>query len=207
MQATISSGALIVPTIAHGANGTPKLLLRVLREWMTCFALNHLSKTCGNILPIISLQIGIERKRIFKFIIVNNIFKIIVADAHHHIAIHLLKTPIAVPGKARIAGFFGQCSHGDIIETKVEDRIHHARHRGTRTGAHRDQKRIFLVTEHKSHIVRQSLHCRIDFGSQPVRKSPLIRIVESANVAGHGKTRGYAQAYAAHFSQIGSLAT
>ena len=129
------------------------------------------------------------------------------ADAHHHIAIHLLKPPIAVPGKARIAGFRGQCRHGDIIETKIEHRIHHARHRGPRTGAHRDQKRVFSVTQHKSHIVGQSLHCRINFVSQPVRKSPLMRIVESANIASHGKTRGHAQAHAAHFSQIGSFAT
>ena len=49
-------------------------------------------------------------------------------EAHHHIAIHLDEAPVAVIGKAGIAGVPGNGFNRIVVQTKVENCIHHAGH-------------------------------------------------------------------------------
>ena len=78
----------------------------------------------------------------FKLRIFKRIFKQAVIDLHHDIAIHLDKPAIAVIGKTRIIGAAGKAFDRDVIQPKIENRVHHARHRGTRTRPNRNKKRV-----------------------------------------------------------------
>ena len=53
-----------------------------------------------------------------------------VVDAENDVGIHLDEAAIAVVGEAGIAGARGEPFDGAVVEAEVEDRVHHARHRG-----------------------------------------------------------------------------
>ena len=89
---------------------------------------------------------------------IENILKIMVCDAEHDIAVHLDKAAVAVPGKTLVAGFLSQTVDCVIIQAKVQNRIHHPRHRHTRPGAHRNQQRVFGIAEPHAHFLFQPRH-------------------------------------------------
>ena len=79
--------------------------------------------------------------------------------SEHDIAIHLDEAAVAIPREALVLGDGGQRKDGRVIETQVEDRIHHARHRVARTGADGHQQRHALgVAELAAHDFLHVLH-------------------------------------------------
>ena len=67
--------------------------------------------------------------------------------SHHHIAIHLYETSIAVPGETGISGNFREALDCLVIESQVKNGIHHARHGISGARSDRNQQRIFPRSE------------------------------------------------------------
>ena len=65
----------------------------------------------------------------------------------HHAGVHLHEATIAVPCEGGVTGALGQPSDRDVIESEVEDRIHHPGHRDRRTGPHGDEQGIAATAE------------------------------------------------------------
>ncbi len=86
----------------------------------------------------------------------------VMLDAEHDLAVHLDEAAIAVLGEARIAALARQALDGVVVEAEIEDRVHHARHRGARAGAHRDQQRIGRVAEARIEPPLQRGEGRVD---------------------------------------------
>ena len=63
-------------------------------------------------------------------------------DFERHLAEHLNEAAVAIVGEARVAGLGGEALGGFVVEAKVEDGVHHARHGEPGAGAHAEQKRI-----------------------------------------------------------------
>ena len=59
-------------------------------------------------------------------------------NTKHNAAVHRDETTVRVVCKTLVASDFGETLHALVIQTKVEDSVHHAGHRelGTRTNAH-----------------------------------------------------------------------
>ena len=49
--------------------------------------------------------------------------------AQHDVAIHLNEAAVAVPRETRVAGRILKRLHSLVVETEIENRVHHARHR------------------------------------------------------------------------------
>ena len=71
----------------------------------------------------------------------------VVSDAQHHVAVHGDEAAVAVVGEAFVAGLARDRLGGFVVEAEVEDRVHHARHRGAAAGAHGDEQRVFRIAE------------------------------------------------------------
>jgi hypothetical protein len=127
-------------------------------------------------------------------------------NAQHDIGIHLDKAAVGVIGKPRIAGFGGQPFHRFIIQTEIEHRIHHPRHGGTRTGAHRYQQRILGIAECGAHRFFDSLQGFFYFAVQPLWHGFSGGIIGNADLGGDGKTRGNRQAQRAHLGEVSPFA-
>ena len=72
-------------------------------------------------------------------------------QAEHNIAVHLNKTAVGIVHKARVIGLLHQALGNLIVETQVEDRVHHPRHRCTGARSDRHEKRILQVAELRPH--------------------------------------------------------
>ena len=97
--------------------------------------------------PVVGGEFGVERVALPLLVVVEHFLEMLVADAEHDVGIHGDEAPIAVIGEAPVAGFLRQRLDGLVVEAEIEHGVHHARHRGARAGAHRDEQRVGLVAE------------------------------------------------------------
>ena len=73
-------------------------------------------------------------------------------DAEHHVAVHLNKATVAIPGEASVAGGFFETDDGVVVQSEVQNRVHHAGHGVASAGADSDEEgHAGFVTELGSH--------------------------------------------------------
>ena len=128
-------------------------------------------------------------------------------DSHDHIAIHLDKSAVAVPGKTCIATGCGKRFDGFIIETQVEDGVHHTGHGFASTRANRQKQRIVLVSKFFTQLLFHAANTLLHLSLKHLWIGSLVGVVVGANFRGNGETWRHGQPDAGHFSQIGSFAT
>ena len=136
---------------------------------------------------------------------VERALKFVQSQAEHHVAKHLQEPAVAVPCKPRILRRVGQPLYRRVVQTEVQHRIHHARHRHRRTGAHGHQQRILGIA--------QRLACRRfqrrERGRDLVHQAVGQGVEPGVRVAGDGRqreSRRHRQADVAHLREIGALA-
>ena len=127
---------------------------------------------------------------------------------HHHVAVHLHEAAVAVPGKAGVGGGLGHGGDGFVIQTEVQDGVHHAGHGFAGTGAHRDEQGHFhgvaeLAAHQRLHLGDAFLHAGVELGGV----GAAVVVVVGADLGGDGESRRHGQTDAGHFGQVGALAT
>ncbi|MCY1242874.1 hypothetical protein D9M72_558660 [compost metagenome] len=142
-----------------------------------------------------------------RLLVFEDLFENIVVDAHDDVAIHLDEATVAVPGKTRVAGVVTERVHGLVVEAKIENSIHHARHRGASAGTHRKQQRtVGIAKDPPGHF----LHPANAFADLIVQARGYFAAIVEIAVAGigdNGQPRRHRQAKAAHFGKVRTLAT
>ncbi len=127
--------------------------------------------------------------------------------AQYHVAVHLHEAAVGVPREARIARALGHGLHGLVVHAQVEDRVHHAGHRGAGARADRNQQRHLLVAEAHARQALDVLHRFLHFGAQHLDDGLLaVLVVFGAHLRGDGEARRYGNADQVHFCQVGTFA-
>ena len=206
VQAAIGDGALIHPRAEHRADGAPQLRVRVLRERLAAFLLDALLVAVDDGVPIVGAEIGVERVAVAVLVVVEDFLEMMMLDAEHHVGIHGDEAPVAVQGKAPVAGFLRKRHDGDVVEAEIEHGVHHARHRGARAGAHRDQQRIFAVAEFLAGDAADLGQRGIDLRLQILRIGFAVGVEIGADLGGDGEAGRHRQAEMGHFGQPRALA-
>ena len=81
---------------------------------------------------VIRGEIRILAALCLRFETIEHTLKFFVRDAHHDLAEQRRKASISIEREAQVARLFRQALHRFFIQTKVQHRIHHARHRERR---------------------------------------------------------------------------
>ena len=136
------------------------------------------------------------------------IFSFALLHAKNHVAIHLNKTAIAIPSEALVGSRLGKRQHSLVIQTEIQNGVHHARHGIASTGTNRNQQRHPIgipkfAAHYLFHFDDSSFHLRLKRG----RVGALVRIKISADFRGRGESRRHRQTDAAHFREVRALAT
>ena len=134
-------------------------------------------------------------------------FEMVVLNAKHHIAIHLNKPAVTVIGKTTITRNRRQGFDRLVIQTKVQNRIHHAGHGCPRTRTNRYQKGIVCVAKLAPDQFFNCRQCRFDFGIQTIRVGTIIVIKRRADFGCNGKARRDRKPKIAHLGKVCALAT
>ena len=69
------------------------------------------------------------------------------AHIEHDVSVHVDETAVAVVGEPSVAGECRQSFDGVVVQTEVQDRVHHARQGFAGAGTNGHQKRIVNVAE------------------------------------------------------------
>ena len=126
--------------------------------------------------------------------------------AVHDLAVHLDQAAVGVPGEAIVPGHVGEAAHRVAVQTEVENRVHHARHRDRRARADRQQQGIRLVAEALARLLLQSPHVLGDLCLEARGKLP-SRLHEGATGVRRDREAGrHRHAEPRHLGKARSLA-
>ncbi len=205
VETAIDFCPLAVPAVEHRADRTPELVLDVLRERRIVLARDDRLEFLDQRLPVFRLHLGIVEEALVFLGDFQRFLEQSVIETQNNIRIHLDEAAIAVPGETRIAGSDREAFDRFVVESEIEDRVHHPRHRDRRARADRNEQWIGLVAQRladRALDMRDRLANRIQqFGG---KRTALVEIAQ-AFLGGDREARGHRQADAGHFGEVAAL--
>ena len=206
MVHTVDVSAGIVPAAEHGLDSLEQLDLRIVREIFAQLILILSLELICQLLEIVSRQLDVELDAFLLLNLVDELLEVFLADFHDDIREHLDEASVAVPGPSGVPGFRCDNAYDLLVETEVEDRVHHAGHGCAGAGAYGYEQRIFEVAEfftgglfHDGDVFHDLLHdLRID--------GTAVFVIFGAGFGGDGEALRYRQTDAGHFGEVSALA-
>ena len=127
------------PTVEDCIDRADELVPGILGKFLT----NHFSvfrlETVADIFQFVGIDFGVTYGLFFiasetlgdnaVFVHFENVFKLFFAQPHGCCAVHHDEAAVGVIGEARVFRFRGKTFDGFVVETEVEDGLHHAGHR------------------------------------------------------------------------------
>ena len=199
----------VIPAAEYGFDGAHQLLFGIRGEIRTNFTLILGFEGTRQFFQVSGIQLDIQLDALFLLHFINQLLEVLFPDFHNDVRVHLDKTPIAVVYEAfefRIWIAGNHRSNYIVIQTQIQNSVHHARHGSPCSGANRNKQRVLQISElfavdlfHLSDVFHD---LRLDF----IVDLTAILIVLSAGFCRNGEALGNRQADICHFSQIGALA-
>ena len=206
VQAPIGDGALVHPGREHGADRAPQLVARSLRKRLAGLFddLRFVVRNDGA--PVVGGQVGVERVALVVLVLLEDVLEIVDVEVEHDIRIHLDEAAIRVVGEARVVRGLRQSFDRGVVQPEIEDRVHHAGHRGAGARAHRDQQRIGCVAKNAFRLAADLGHRRVDLGPKLGWIGFAVGVEVGADFGGDGEARRHGQAERSHLVQVCALA-
>jgi hypothetical protein len=127
----VNHGALVVPRAEHRLNRHLQLLVGVVGEDFAEVA-HDLLELADQLAQRVGGHIGILRDAEPLFEGVKARLEVPLRDVHHHIAEHHHEAAVGVVHEARVIGQAYHPLGSGVVETEVQNRVHHAGHRELR---------------------------------------------------------------------------
>ena len=147
IHAAVGIRSRIVPGAEHSLDCFHQLHAGILRELVPLLLLIELLVLSDDILKILCCQLGIEFIAVPALLSFQDGVEKGLRLSHNDIGEHLDKSPVRVISKSRISGLLRKADNGNIVQSEVQDCVHHSGHGNRSAGTYRDQKRIVLITE------------------------------------------------------------
>ena len=137
----------VIPGTENSLDGFHQLYLGILRELFAHLLSIDLFVLGNNSLQILCLQLCIIYIAVCLLLCLKDAVEIGLAHAHNDIREHLDESSVGIICKSRIAGLCSKALDRDIIQTKVQDCIHHTGHGCSRAGTNGDKKRVLSIAK------------------------------------------------------------
>ena len=205
-DSAVRQGLVTVPALEDRFDGGFKLTHGVLRESLAdmlavdlLVQVAELTETSGiHVRVFLHLQLLLQALEGF--------FEVVVVHIHHHITKHVDETSVRVEGKA-FAGGFGHGFNGVVIQSKIQNGVHHARHGHGRTRADGKQQWVATIAELLARFFFQSLDRFGHLIHQSGGHLGPVVVVRRTGVGGDGHTWRDRKANRGHVGQVGAFAT
>ena len=99
------------------------------------------------LLQVFDLELDVECVTLLILDRAKDSFELAVLDTDDDITVHLDQPSVAVVGESLVVGKTGQSGNGVIVETQIQHRVHHARHRYSGTRADGEKEWFCRITE------------------------------------------------------------
>ncbi|CAM5485056.1 hypothetical protein SPURM210S_06694 [Streptomyces purpurascens] len=204
--AAVDAGTFAVPGAEDRADGPVELFEGVLRELLSRLAADdalELLDDVGQFLRVQGVVVGHGQRGLMGS---DDPFEQPGVHPHHAVAEHLEQAAVGVPGEPLPSGRLGKAGHGVVVETDVEDGVHHPGHRETRSGTNGHQQRIVGPPEIAPQGTLQVRQCMGHLHAELRRFLTGLQI-HPARLRGDGEAGRHRQFEPSHLGQAGTLAT
>src|SRR6185503_1203683 len=213
--AAIHDRTVVHPRPEDGADGAQQLLPGRGREVLAGALLDQRLEADHEFLQIVDGQLGVFDVLLVALVLEafdDGLERLVILIGpllytQHDIPIHLDEAAIAVPREARVIGLRRQRLDRLIVESQIEDRVHHAGHRIAGAGAHRYEQRILEIAERLLRLLLDGGDARLHLSLQRRGIAPFVRVIVNAYFGRDRETGRNRQTNTAHLGEIGTLAT
>ena len=196
----------VVPRTEHRLDRREELLLGIVGEVGAELVLVLCLELVGEFLQVLRRQLDVLRDALLLLHLVDELFKVLLADFHDDVGEHLDESSVAVPRPTGIVGLLRDGVDDRLVETEVEDGIHHAGHGGTRAGTDGDEKRVLLVAELLAadlfHLLDVLHDLRLDLGID----LSAVFVVLRTSFRRDGEALRHGETDVGHFRKVRALA-
>ena len=204
--AAIDVGAGVVPGAEDRLDGAHQLFLGIGGEILADLGLVFGLELVGQLLQVLGGQLDVELDALFFLHLVDEQLEVLLADFHDDVRVHLDEAAVAVVGPAGVAALLGHDLGDFLVQTQVQDGIHHAGHGRARAGADGNEQGVFQIAEllagdlfHLFDVLHDlRLNLRVDLAT--------VFIILGAGLGGDGEALGHRQAEIGHLRQVRALA-
>ena len=214
--AAVDDRTVIHPRAEDGADGTGELVPWTGGKIVAGALLHEGLETDDELLEVVGGELGVLKLGVaVAFLLeatddgLERLMILVRALLHakHDVAIHLDEAAVAIPRKTRVGGLFGEGLDGLVVETEVEDGVHHARHGIARAGADGNKQRVDEVAKLHAGLFLDGADTGFDLRLERGWVAALAGVVVGADLRGNREARGHGQADAAHLGEVGAFAT
>ena len=207
--AAIDVRARVVPGAEHGADGLVQLGLGVGGEVLADLLLVLGLELLGEFLEVGCGKLDVELDAALFLHRVDELLKVLLADFHNDVGEHLDEAAIGVINETLEVGVGVARDHGGddvVVETEVQDGIHHAGHGSARAGTDGDEQGVLQIAEllavHLFHL-RDVFH---DLCHDLVVDLAAVLVILGAGFGRDGEALGHGQTDVGHLGQVRALA-
>ena len=194
-----------VPASEDRFDGAAQLLDRVLREGLAGLLLDHRLVLGAQLLEGGGRQVGVTGHPGSFLGGFERVLEQGPVDVQHDSAVHRDEPAVGVVGEALVVGGRGEALDALVVESEVEDGVHHPGHRELGPGAHADEQRVGGIAETASHLLLQGADLLGDLTVEFF--GPAARQIGAAGVGGDREPAGHGQLeHAGHLGEVGALA-
>ena len=187
-------------------NSRQQLFLRILWESFAALCLHELLIRANDGFQIFARQIDVIDHMGFFLLLIKDRVEFCLGNSQNHIAEHLYETTVAVQREPSASGQRGQSLDALIVQSQIQNGIHHTGHRDRGARAHRNKQRIFLAAKGLAGDMLQILNFFCDSGADILRDGLIFLIIAATRLRRYGKAERNGQPDPAHFRKIRALA-
>ncbi len=201
----IGNGPRPVPAAEDRLDGPAQLVRRVLGEGLAGVALDDLLVGVGQVAQELGGHLGVRAGPGELLGRLEQRVELLAGDVEHDPPVHGEEPAVGVVGEPLVAGLLGQALDRLVVETQVQDGVHHPGHGELGPRAHRDQQRVRRVAHRLAHRSLQPGACLGQLLGEPL--GPARFHIGPAGVGGDGEARRDRQVqHRRHLGQVGPLA-
>jgi len=206
VQFAIADGARAVPRAEHRVDRMGQLDLSVLREHLADMVLVDLLVCFDHAVQLLGVEVAVQLHARPLLGLVDLLFEVVVVAAHHDVAEHVDEPTIDIVGETGVAGLLDNAFHHPIVQTEVQNRVHHAGHGRGGAASHADQQRTVRIAHLHPHGLFELGQVGVHLFVQPLGPFAFGLVVLAADLRRDGKARRDRNAQVGHLGQVGAFA-
>ena len=205
VDAAVLDGAGVHPRSEDGVARHLQLLVRVLREFAARSGLDDLLVARNHVTERLLVEVGVESGANgfldgFKLVLEH-----VLTDLQHDVPEHLDEAPVAVKCEAPVLRSGLQPLDGLVVQTQIQDGVHHAGHRELRARTHRDEQRILGRAERRVRRFLELLQVLFDLPIDGAGNLGLLLVVDRADLGGDREAGWHREPGVGHLGEARAL--
>ena len=202
VHSSVNECTRVIPAAEYSHSSFKQLFLRILREFFALVIQIDLFEHFSNFLQVFCGQVCVVFCANLFFIFIQFSFEFGFGNADNNVSEHHDKSSVRVISKSGVASFSCQTFYGNIVQTQVQDCVHHTGHGCSCAGTNGNQQGIFGIAQFFPCDFFQFAQSHFDLCDHFVSQLFAAFVVLCAGFSCDCETLGDRQTQDCHFCQV-----